>query len=315
MMGFLNINKPEGYTSFDIVAIVRKKIGVKKVGHLGTLDPMATGVLPVAIGKATKLFDYFLNKEKTYIATFLVGTETDTLDITGKILKEENFNITQEKIDKILPNFIGEIIQIPPKYSAKKIAGKRAYKLAKSDFDFEMKPNKVKICSISTIKPLRDSLITFKIRCCAGVYIRSLGRDIFNALGTCATMTKLERIDSGIFKIEDSLSVEELDGLDCKKIVPVEKVLGDMHEIKIPAELKTRFLNGVKLERRRFDDSDFVFKNLNEKLNISSCTKDIVPKNENILISVDSQIYGIGFFDNEDVLKVKVNLYEGENNG
>ena len=146
--GFVNIIKPTGMTSSDVVLRVKKILKTKKVGHLGTLDPAASGVLPVAVGKATKFFDYFLNKDKTYVAVVKFGIETDSLDSFGNITNKDNTIISKEDILKVIPEFIGKILQVPPKYSAIKINGKRACDLARENIDFEIKPKEITIHSI-----------------------------------------------------------------------------------------------------------------------------------------------------------------------
>ena len=145
MLGVLNINKPKGVTSSNVVVKIKKLLNIKKVGHMGTLDPLAQGVLPICIGKATRLFDYFLKKQKTYIAQFKFGEETDTLDLEGKIVKTSSYIPTKQDIAKALTTFIGEISQIPPMYSSKKIDGKKAYDLARQGETIEMKPCNVTI--------------------------------------------------------------------------------------------------------------------------------------------------------------------------
>ena len=146
--GFVNIIKPTGMTSSDVVLKVKRILGTKKVGHLGTLDPAASGVLPIAVGRATKFFDYFLSKDKVYVASVIFGIETDTLDSFGKVLNTQSSEVSLEQINSVLYKFIGEIEQIPPKFSAIKINGKRAYDLARESADFEIKPRKINIYSI-----------------------------------------------------------------------------------------------------------------------------------------------------------------------
>ena len=207
--GILVINKPKDWTSFDIVNKVRHIVKIKKVGHLGTLDPMATGVLLITLGKATKLFDIMQEKIKSYIAKFEFGYSTDTLDSTGKIIENTETIPSLQDIAKIIPTFIGEIAQIPPKFSAKNIEGKRAYDLARKNVDFDLKPNKVTIYDIKIID-YTDHILTIKIDCGSGTYIRSIGRDMADKLDSLATMIELTRTQVGRFTIDQSVTIQDL---------------------------------------------------------------------------------------------------------
>ena len=208
MRGILIVNKRQGWTSFDAVNFCKRVFGTREVGHLGTLDPMATGVLAVTVGSATKLFDMFLNKTKTYVAEFTFGYSTDTLDAEGEIESRCNIIPTLEQIEAVLPEFVGTIEQIPPKYSAKKIGGKKAYDLARDGQDFELKPSKVNIHNLK-ILGYNDGVLKLEIECGAGTYIRSLGRDIAINLGTLATMTSLVRTELSGWKIEDCIDIKD----------------------------------------------------------------------------------------------------------
>ena len=169
--GIIPVNKPKGWTSFDVVNKLKYKLKPLKVGHLGTLDPMATGVLLVTVGKATKLFDLMQEKKKTYVATFEFGYETDTLDATGDVQEKSEKIPSLDEIMNVLPKFVGEIDQIPPKYSAKSVNGVRAYDLARQNIDFELKPKKVKIYNIKFLS-FESGLLKLEIECGAGTYIR-----------------------------------------------------------------------------------------------------------------------------------------------
>ncbi len=204
--GFLNINKPPGYTSHDIVAILRKSLGIKKIGHSGTLDPFATGVLIIGINDATRLFEY-LPKDKAYIAEILFGIETDTNDTTGSIINKSDYKPDVEEIKKKLALFTGTIQQKPPIYSAIKINGKRAYKLARKNeiTTDSINEKTVEIFSIDFISYTQDKL-KLKIHCSNGTYIRSIARDLGTSLNTYAVLSSLERTQIGnAFKITDSI--------------------------------------------------------------------------------------------------------------
>jgi len=209
--GIIPINKPNGWTSFDVVNKIKHMVKPLKVGHLGTLDPMATGVLLVTVGKATKLFDLMQEKEKTYIAEFKFGVLTDTLDSTGEVLEtRETEKISLEMLEVATKKFVGEIDQIPPKYSAKSINGKRAYELARNNIDFEIPAKRVKILSIDILE-FNGEIFKLKIVCGSGTYIRSIGRDIAESLGTIATMTSLVRTQVGAISIENTHDINKID--------------------------------------------------------------------------------------------------------
>ncbi len=220
MNGIVILNKPSGISSNTACRKVGKILGEKKVGHLGTLDPMAEGVLPVALGKCTKLFDYYLKKRKTYIAEFTFGYETDTLDREGRIVVDGGRFPTKEDIALVLPKLRGEIAQIPPKYSAKKVNGKRAYDLARENVEFELKPKDITIYKLEMLEQIDNKTYKFLIECSAGTYIRSIARDIAYALQTYATMTHLQRKMCGEFLIENSCTFDNIN--DSSVISPSE---------------------------------------------------------------------------------------------
>ena len=242
--GIIPINKPQGWTSFDVVNKLKHRLKPFKVGHLGTLDPMATGVLLVTVGKATRLFDIMQEKTKTYIAMFEFGYSTDTLDATGKIIETCSKIPTKEEIVKILPNFIGKISQVPPKYSAKSINGKRAYDLARTNVEFELKPKLVKINNIDLLS-YRDNVLTLKIECGSGTYIRSIGRDIAYNLDTLATMTTLERTRIDKFDLNNCYDINDLDCID-DKIIPIKEILS-LPKLNLDNITLQKILNGQKV--------------------------------------------------------------------
>lgn len=245
MIGFINVYKPRGMTSFQVVAKIKKIFNTKKVGHLGTLDPMAEGVLPIAVGKATKFFDYFLNKDKEYSAVFECGYSTDTLDAFGNIL-EKNENIPSiEEVEKACQNFIGKIEQIPPKFSAKKINGERAYNLARQGLEFKLKPKEVEIYAIKAKKGEHDCLFNLDIWCSSGTYIRSIGRDVFASINTLATMVKLVRTRAGCFSIDDSYTLEAIQNEPLNALKKIEEVLIDVSLINLNESQYKKIKNGV----------------------------------------------------------------------
>ena len=226
--GFFNVDKPSGIVSSTVVNKIKWLSGVP-CGHMGTLDPLASGVLPVGVGNATRLFDYFLEKEKEYIAEFTFGVDSDTLDSTGKLVYGGHIP-NETEIASVLPDFFGDIMQVPPKYSAKNVNGKRGYELARAGVEFELAPKKVHIYGMELMERVNENTFRIKIRCGGGTYIRSLARDIAEKLETKAVMSALHRTKSGFFEIGEALpysffekdpALEELE----KYIIPTEKVL------------------------------------------------------------------------------------------
>ncbi len=245
MDGIFLIDKDKGCTSRDVVNEIIKKVETKKVGHTGTLDPLATGVLVVCVGKATKLVDMLTSEEKEYIAEITLGIETDSLDITGNILKEEQVNITKEEIIKVLNNFKGEYDQEVPAYSAIKINGKKLYEYAREGIDIELPKRNVSIKEIELVSDIKyeNNRIIFSIKCLVskGTYIRSLVRDIAHKLNTIGVMSELRRTKLGKFSINDCKLIDEL---KINNMLNVSEVLIDYTNIKVDESLKKDILNG-----------------------------------------------------------------------
>lgn len=217
MKGILNILKPPNMTSHDIVSVVRRKLNMKKVGHTGTLDPMAVGVLPVCVGKATKVIEYLQTDTKIYRAELTLGKATDTQDKWGSIIDQKEVNVTKEDIIKVFKEFEGEILQIPPMYSALKHKGKKLYELAREGIEIEREPRKINIFYLNILNILEDKVI-FDVKCSKGTYIRTLCHDIGQALGCGGHMSFLERLESGVFNLQNSITVEELNDADLDEI-------------------------------------------------------------------------------------------------
>ena len=264
MRGILLVNKRQGWTSFDAVNFCKRVFNIREVGHLGTLDPMATGVLAVTVGSANKLFDMFLNKTKTYVAEFTFGYSTDTLDAEGVLEDKSDIIPTLEQIENVLPDFQGEIEQIPPKYSAKKINGKKAYDLAREGKEFELKPSKVTIHNLK-ILDYNNGVLKLEINCGAGTYIRSLGRDIALKLNSLATMTKLTRTKLGTWNIEDCIDIKDnTNEFIQSKLLPIDSVFNNLSTLD-DVEIVGRLLNGQTViadltdgDYRLYKDSEFV---------------------------------------------------------
>lgn len=244
--GILIIDKPQDFTSHDVVAKVRKIIGTKKVGHTGTLDPMATGVLVICVGAATKLVEHFTAKDKVYKAKIKLGIKTDTADITGNIIKEmpietsSVINKNEKDIIDIMKSFIGKQKQLPPMYSSIKVNGMKLYEYARKGIEVKVEPRDIEIFDIYDISIDGDE-IAYTVHCSKGTYIRSLCEDIAEKLGTCGTMSYLRRTKTGEFSIEDSIKIEDIQE---EKIFPMEKLFDN--KIIIEKDLN-KLLNGMEI--------------------------------------------------------------------
>ncbi|MEG0873009.1 MAG: tRNA pseudouridine(55) synthase TruB [Clostridia bacterium] len=251
--GILNIDKPQGITSHDVVDVIRKIFPKIKVGHTGTLDPMATGVLPICIGEATKLTNNLTTENKKYSVKMLLGVQTDTYDITGKIIFASVVNKDEIYIKERIKRFIGKQLQTPPIYSAIKVEGKRAYTYAREGKELELKPRKIEIISIEDIiVNLEKREVSFVVECTKGTYVRSLVSDIGKKIGCGATMTQLRRIKTGKFDVKDSIKLYDYLKLDYNemldKITSIESYYEDTKKVVLSKEEYNKFLNGVKLE-------------------------------------------------------------------
>lgn len=252
MNGIILINKPQNFTSFDVVAVVRRKFGTKKVGHGGTLDPMATGVLPVFIGCATKAVDLLPDSGKSYRAGFRLGLTSDTLDIWGELSEEKPADIGREALEDVLERFRGEIEQTPPMYSALKVGGRKLCDLARQGIEVERKARKITISRLDLLSfDGKNGVI--EVDCSTGTYIRTLVDDIGKSLGTGAVMTELCRTRACGFTLVECVSIEELreKPLDELKLLSVESVFRDL-PVTVLDEVQTRmYLNGVRLDADR----------------------------------------------------------------
>lgn len=250
MNGILVVNKPKGYTSRDIVNIISKKFNTKKVGHTGTLDPLAEGVLVVPIGRALKISELLAATTKEYEAEVILGYETDMLDITGKETKRNIPNTTKEEIEKVLKTFIGKSMQEVPMYSAVKIKGKKLYEYAREGIKVIPPKKEIEIYNIELVGEPQylENIIEFKIKCSVskGTYIRSLIRDIGYKLETFGTMKSLKRTRQGIFKLEESYSLEDIEK-DNYKILKIREALPNIKITKIDDTTLKKVQNGMIL--------------------------------------------------------------------
>lgn len=241
----INVCKEKNMTSRDVVNIISKHLHTKKVGHTGTLDPLATGVLIVCTNHDTKLVDILTSKNKEYIATMRLGIQTDTGDITGNIIKRATYKVTKEQIIKVLNNFLGSSTQTVPIYSAVKINGKKLYEYARSGEEVTLPTREINISSIELLD-YHDDLIKFKVTVSKGTYIRSLIEDIGKTLQTVATMEDLVRTKQGNYKIEDSYTLEDIKN-DNYKPIPLNIVLKDYHTYNLNATEYFKVKNGSKM--------------------------------------------------------------------
>ena len=261
MQGILIINKPQGFTSQDVVSKVKKILNIKKAGHTGTLDPLATGVLPVLLGNYTKLSKYLIEHDKIYRAKIKLGEKKDTGDSEGNTIEAQEVDfskISEENVKKVLETFLGKQKQIPPMYSAIKVNGKKLYEYAREGKEVKVEPRDIEIYSIELIKI--DGLeIEFEVRCSKGTYIRTLCEDISLKLGTVGYMCSLNRILVDKFSIDDAIDFETLEKIKDNvenKLITMEQVFSNLKKIKLNNRKKELFLNGVMLT---FEANDGVY--------------------------------------------------------
>lgn len=260
MDGVLIINKPKGYTSHDIVNIVKKQLNITKVGHAGTLDPNATGVLPVLIGNATKISKYLIEHDKVYIAELKLGEKSSTGDLEGEIIEKKSVpKLNEDQIKDTLKLFLGKQQQIPPMYSSIKINGKKAYEYARKGLKVEMEPREIEIMNISLIK-FQDNIITFKVKCSKGTYIRVLCEDIAKSLGTVGLMKELCRIKVNEFDIKNSVTLNDIKNGNVQ-VINIEEIFKLQSCIKLNNRETKLFLNGVKLSNNKLDGLYRVYNN------------------------------------------------------
>ncbi|XZH18989.1 tRNA pseudouridine(55) synthase TruB [Clostridium perfringens] len=264
MNGVINIYKNTGMTSFDVVAMVRRVAKMKKVGHTGTLDPAASGVLPVCLGKATKIIDYIMENKKVYRVNLKLGMVTDTYDLEGEVLREKDAShITKDEILNCINSFEGTIDQVPPMYSALKQNGVRLYELARQGIEVHREARKVTIYSIENIKIESNDNIQMDVCCSKGTYIRSLCYDIGEKLNVGATMTALERIQNGPFTKEEAINIEDLtEELLEKHIISIEKALDSFERITVNEKFGKLLRNGVKVFDNRMYSEEVEFNKL-----------------------------------------------------
>lgn len=263
MDGIIVINKPKGMTSHDVVSKVKKMLNVKKVGHTGTLDPNATGVLPLLLDNGTKLSKYLIEHDKEYEVCLKLGIKTDTLDSEGKVIKKELVNdvlLSSSNVTLVFNSFLGKQKQVPPMYSAIKVNGKKLYDLARKGEKIELEPREITIYDIKVnLIDMKNNEVFFTVKCSKGTYIRSLCNDIAVKLQTCGYMKELNRKKVGLFDIKEAITLEELEknkeNVDYlnEKIIGIEDFFKENGKISLSNKKLELFLNGVKLNSENPD--------------------------------------------------------------
>ena len=282
--GIIVINKPTEYTSHDVVAKVKKILNIKKVGHTGTLDPNATGVLPLLLNTGTKLSKYLIEHDKEYEVTLELGIKTDTADIEGNVIKKEEVNWKKlNDIEETLNTFLGEQTQIPPIYSAIKVNGKKLYEYARSGQNINIEPRNIQIYEIELQKiDKQKNEINFRVHCSKGTYIRSLCEDIAQRLGTIGYMKELTRTKVGNFTINEAVKIEEIENnkeqIIKEKLISIEKFFESKESIKLNKKQLDKFLNGVKIRIDKQENICRIYNENNEFIGIGTIEKNFLKR-------------------------------------
>ena len=279
MQGLILLNKPEGLTSFSAVSRIKRLAGEKRVGHTGTLDPMATGVLPLLTGRASRLSSMMLESDKSYRATVRLGTVTDTLDITGEVLKTNKVKVSDQELLAALEHFKGEISQLPPMYSAIKKDGVRLYELARKGVEIERESRTVTIKELTLLKRLNETDFIIDVTCSKGTYIRTLGADIGDYLGVGACLTELERTSVSGFSIENCVALDEFEKGPEKYLLSAEECVKHLKSVQVSTAQGERFMHGGQLDLARLHGVDNLL------------------DGENIRVKCQDEFLGIGKID------------------
>ncbi len=266
--GLVILNKPAGCSSHKMVGAARRIFNMKKIGHTGTLDPAATGVLPLLLGKATRASELITAESKRYTARILLGTVTDSLDMDGNILARNTVEVTEDQLREVISGFVGEIWQLPPMYSAVSVGGQRLYKLARQGIEIQREKRLVSIYSIDILE-VQLPVVTVDVRCGKGTYIRSLAADIGEALGCGACIEALCRTETGGLKLENAYTVQQLEDLAAngrlgEAVIPIDRLFGDYGEIRLDTKKAAMVKNGVPIYFNRFPAGD-MFRVYDEK--------------------------------------------------
>ena len=257
--GIILVNKPRGISSFSVVNIVRRVVGAKKAGHLGTLDVAGEGLLPVALDKATTLFDFYLTKDKIYRTVFEFGKTTDTLDLEGQVIAQDDKIITREDVERVIPKLIGKYPQMPPQFSAKKVNGQRAYDIVRNGGSVQLKPKEIEVFSITLLKEVLNNVFEFEIHCSSGTYIRSICRDMAEFLSTYGVMQSILRTKCGDFSLDNAYTLEEIKSGNFE-IIKLD-TLFVYPKLNFNDEETDKLLNGVWL---KFEEKDGLYRAYHE---------------------------------------------------
>ena len=267
MIGFLNVYKPQNMSSAAVVGKIKKQFNLKKVGHMGTLDPLACGILPIAIGKATRMFDYFLNKQKQYVVCAEFGYETPSLDLGTDKSKGTNVIPVLNQVKETCLKFVGKIEQIPPIYSAKNINGEKAYNLAREGKEVELKPCLVEIFNFDCVEQINFNTFKFVIDCSSGTYVRSLIRDVAYELNSLATVTYLERSETGVFNKSNSIHLNDLLVSDLENsLINIDDIFENIECVDVDELQYEKLKNGVIVPFDNEINQDIVFVKHNKTL-------------------------------------------------
>ncbi len=259
MQGFLLLNKPRDLTSYGAVARIKRLSGEKRVGHTGTLDPLATGVLPILLGRATALSSYLLDADKSYRAKIKLGIETDSCDITGEVVAKSEKLVTNEELSSALDAFRGKIMQAPPIFSALKKDGVRLYTLARKGETIDIPEREVEIYKIELLSPeIRENEFEIAVSVSKGTYIRSLARDIGRYLGCYATLTELTRTETGGFSLSECSDLEELESDFSAHLLSPDRAVSHLPELTVTKAQAKRFCNGGQLDLERLKLTDYI---------------------------------------------------------
>ncbi|MBQ9928932.1 MAG: tRNA pseudouridine(55) synthase TruB [Lachnospiraceae bacterium] len=294
--GIINVYKEKGFTSHDVVAKLRGICKQKKIGHTGTLDPDAVGVLPVCLGSATKLCDMLTEKEKEYIAEFELGMVTDTQDISGKVLTESKVEATEEQVREVILSFVGDYDQTPPMYSALKVNGKKLYELAREGKEIERKSRPVRILEIEILEEKMPKFC-IRVRCSKGTYIRTLCHDIGQKLGCGAVMTSLKRTQSGRFGIDRAYPLSEIqkmadEGRLDELVIPVEEMFTHLNAVVAGENAQKALANGNQLKREEYKTE-----------------KELTNEEQVRLYSAEGKFHGVYRYDKKRKLLCPVQLF------
>ncbi len=297
MFGILNVYKPKGISSHDVVSFVRRTLKLKRVGHTGTLDPDAEGVLPVLVGKATKLSDLLMAEEKRYFAGVKLGVVTDTDDLSGAVIKERAVTVSEEEIKAAVARFLGKTKQIPPMYSAIKINGQKLYQLARKGIEIERKPREIEIYSLD-VSNISGDTFDLHIHCSKGTYIRALCRDIGEVLGTGAAMASLVREQSGVFTLDNAHTFEEItkaaeNGTIKDLLISVDEVLKDIPAVFVTDETCAKIKNGIRLRPQQLGIKSIEENEMRRIYHDSAllCVLKAVNENGQLLMAMEKSFY------------------------